>query len=95
MSVYLCAWKVCWCQKTMYVCANQDEHCGLSQPVIYMLLSNELTVQKKKKKLNETQSACHGIGGRLANQNTDTSLIELSCCVLSPRLCVLKSNQSR
>lgn len=32
----------------MYVCANQDEHCGLSQPVIYMLLSNELTVQKKK-----------------------------------------------
>lgn len=34
---------VCMC-----VCANQDEHCGLSQPVIYMLLSNELTVQKKK-----------------------------------------------
>lgn len=50
---------------------------------------------KKKKILKETQSACHGIGGRLANQNTDTSLIELSCCVLSPRLCVLKSNQSR
>lgn len=58
----------------MYVCANQDEHCGLSQPVIYMLLSNELTVQKKiNNNLKETQSACHGIGGRLANQNRHKS----------------------
>lgn len=69
------------------VCVNEGECCGLSQPVICGLLSNELTVQKKKE-----QSAGRGIGGRLANQNTNQSLIELSCRVPSPRPSVLESD---
>lgn len=38
------------------------------------------------------QSAGCGIGGCLANQNTNQSLIELSCHVMSPRPSVLKSD---
>lgn len=45
------------------VCANERNCCGLSQPDICVLLSNELSVYKKE------QSAGRGIGRCPANQN--------------------------
>ena len=76
---------VCVC---VCVCVNEGECCGLSQPGICALLSNELTVLKKKKKRKEKKGAISGPWHRrppCKSKHKPESLIELSCRVASPR----------